>query len=363
MRGESAGTFNSSLTAHTTATSSSLRGRQNLLESERVAAGRASSRRLLGSAADWRCVDSPDYAPGGMGMLPVVEYHSADGGHGDVCRNPVTKDYFCPLGCEHAPGAPYCRSSARPDKPCRQPQGEAMHSRCTRSSEPSASLGTPARQRALLERYGSASSHGDVCRDAPQVPGDNAGPSKESYFCPVGCRAVDRVPYCLATIGGTAKPCRIVADAEVSQGGTTTEEGGDGGAGYSSYHQAIEQSGGGSAAGGGSTSEALKAQLTVIRKDQRAAAALEDYGRVVALQHEAEGVSARLDAAVAEEKAALEAARADVKVTSSQLTSRLTAALNKLKYARDEAAAHSDTTKVGFQGVSEIRLGGSQCAW
>eukprot|EP00613_Pedinella_sp_CCMP2098_P032193 CAMPEP_0171730208 /NCGR_PEP_ID=MMETSP0991-20121206/28140_1 /TAXON_ID=483369 /ORGANISM="non described non described, Strain CCMP2098" /LENGTH=115 /DNA_ID=CAMNT_0012324869 /DNA_START=166 /DNA_END=513 /DNA_ORIENTATION=+ len=28
--------------------------------------------------------------------------------HGDVCRNPETRGFFCPQGCQHADSAPYC---------------------------------------------------------------------------------------------------------------------------------------------------------------------------------------------------------------------------------------------------------------
>ena len=54
-----------------------------------------------------RCVASED----GAVSLEVkraagLERHS--GSHGDVCRNPVTRGFFCPAGCVHTDVAPYC---------------------------------------------------------------------------------------------------------------------------------------------------------------------------------------------------------------------------------------------------------------
>jgi hypothetical protein len=100
--------------------------------------------------------------------------------------------------------------------------------------------------------------------------------------------------------------------------------------------------------GGATYLNNLEVELAAIRKEQKAAVVSYDFGRIVALQHQAEGISAKLAAALAVESAAVLAVP-KVPAVSTQLTARLSAALAKLKAAHKNAAALGDTAKVvGF---------------
>jgi hypothetical protein len=66
-----------------------------------------------------RCVASEDGAIS-LEVKRVAGLERHAGSHGDVCRNPVTRGFFCPAGCAHTDAAPYCAEEVcGASMPCR----------------------------------------------------------------------------------------------------------------------------------------------------------------------------------------------------------------------------------------------------
>jgi hypothetical protein len=78
-----------------------------------------SSNSIFAEVEHPRCVASEDGAiTYEVKRVAALERHS--GSHGDVCRNPVTRGFFCPAGCEHTDIMPYCAEEVCGSKmPCR----------------------------------------------------------------------------------------------------------------------------------------------------------------------------------------------------------------------------------------------------
>ena len=63
----------------------------------------------LASAVHPKCRDSTDGSiSASVKAASALERHALTGSHGDVCRNPETRGFFCPEGCEHSEEVPYC---------------------------------------------------------------------------------------------------------------------------------------------------------------------------------------------------------------------------------------------------------------
>lgn len=71
--------------------------------------------------AEFVCDHSPDEQKLRDGA--ALERHTMERLHGDVCRDAVSGEFFCPLGCIHILDSPYCMQKTRgyPAEACRVP--------------------------------------------------------------------------------------------------------------------------------------------------------------------------------------------------------------------------------------------------
>ena len=106
--------------------------------------------------------------------------HLGKNDHGDVCRDPSSRNYDCPNGCVKNPTAnkPFCLMDHASKLPCR--------------------LGCPD-DFPRLQTFSWPSRHGNVCRKR----------NNNNYRCPRGCKKTTngKVPFCHER-GDPRKPCR-----------------------------------------------------------------------------------------------------------------------------------------------------------
>ena len=74
-----------------------------------IAAALLISQHLACVNAHKRCSESTDmYLSKTARAESTLERHSLSSSHGDVCRTPALRGFFCPAGCKHIDSAPYC---------------------------------------------------------------------------------------------------------------------------------------------------------------------------------------------------------------------------------------------------------------
>jgi len=200
-----------------------------------LACGHELSRDLVGAfevgdqsaVGDWRCLDAVEKSWGKYRKATSKLETSKNPAMGDVCRDPFTQDYFCPVGCKQVLSLPFCVSAAITEDPCRAPpEAQPNTDGCVLSEDPTVG-GEHKVGATLLRRRMRTSNHGDVCRSgvryqtviAESSDCSNVPRSKQPillvnqvvddvWFCPKGCYYNSAVPFCTLD-GSEAAPCRI----------------------------------------------------------------------------------------------------------------------------------------------------------
>jgi hypothetical protein len=128
---------------------------------------------------------NPETAAWAGDLEVVLERHSFEPSHGDICRA-SNGQFFCPATCLLSAAAPFCLA-ADGASTCRAPSCEIPN------PETAAWASGQAIQ---LEKHAEEPSHGDVCRTADG-----------QFFCPTGCTLSTQLPFCVSAADGTSA-CR-----------------------------------------------------------------------------------------------------------------------------------------------------------
>lgn len=114
------------------------------------------------------------------GLTVLLERHSFDPNHGDVCRAQENSQFYCPVECLLHEQPPFCLAS-----------DGASTCRASLCEIPNPETAAWASGLVIeLERHTEEPRQGDVCRT-----------SSGQHFCPTGCVPTAEAPFCLAANG------------------------------------------------------------------------------------------------------------------------------------------------------------------